>query len=685
MSTLTYPSTQQNFGWTPMLAGPAITAALYFLGAEAAFFVGTLSDKIFAPFWPPNVVLFIAFMLAPPRLWWLYLAAAFPVHVVAEVGVGMPLAQLLVAFATNAAVALLNAALARYFLGPFPWFESLQKTCLYVAITAAASPAVVALGGAFVPILGGGSLADFWTFWMQWWVSNAISSLALGPLVIAWIREDGFERPQFSSKAIVEASLLTTGTFLICAVAFESNHNVTDGLLPSLLYLPLPLLLWSAIRFGAKGAAGAILVIAVALLWRALQGSSPFTADTPEASVFAIQVFLTALAVPALLLGAAIDETRKAEHATRQSEERMAFAAVAVDVALWHFNYPSEQFWITEHGRKMFGFPPISRLTRQSIFDRIHPDDRESARAAIRLAAASDHLVNSEFRIQRRDGATRWIRARARAERNSKGETTKISGTFIDITVQKAAENESAQQKRDLAHLMRVSMLGTLSGSIAHELTQPLTAILSNAQAAKLLMEKSEPDLTEIACALDDIIAEDNRAGAVIHHMRNLLKKGETKLELVDVNDLITATLQLVANELIRREIKSQVELADDMPLASADPVQLQQVLLNLVMNAIEAMADLPASRRLLIVRTRAREGEITIDVSDRGVGIAAPHREHVFKPFYSTKEQGLGLGLVICASIIKAHGGSLALNSNRDEGATATLILSAENRRVHA
>src|SRR6187402_414542 len=162
-------------------------AAAYYIGAEVAFLIGTLSDRIFAPFWPPNVVLFCAFLLVPPRSWWLYLLATFPVHAIAEFGVGMPLGQMLVAFVTNAGVAVLSAAAARHWLGPLPWFDNLRKACLYVAITAVASPAVVALGGAFVPILGGGSVYDYWTFWAQWYMSNAVSSLALGPVVLTWL------------------------------------------------------------------------------------------------------------------------------------------------------------------------------------------------------------------------------------------------------------------------------------------------------------------------------------------------------------------------------------------------------------------------------------------------------------------------------------------------------------------
>ena len=686
MSTLVFPSIRgRNPAWLPVLAGPVVVAALYLVGAEAAFLIGTLSDRIFAPFWPPNIVLFCALLLAPPRLWWLYLLVVFPVHVVAELGVGMPLPQNLVAFATNAGIAILNATAARYLLGPLPWFDSPRKACLYVAITAVAGPAVVALGGAFVPILGGGSVDHYWTFWAQWCLSNTVSSLALGPVALTWLDERNPPTTHISTRALVEASALAAGLFLVCAFAFESGRNVAaDGLLPTLLYLPLPLILWSAIRFGAKGASGAVLVVAVALLWRALNGPSPFIAETPEASVLAIQAFLIGLSIPVLLLGAAIDETRRAERHVRTSEERMAFAAIAADVCLWHFNYRSEQFWITDHGREMFDLAPDEPITRQLVFEAIHPDDRQAARDAIRSTTLSDYVIDVEFRIVRRDGEVRWIRARARADCNSLGQKIKISGSFADITGQKATENELVQQRHDLAHLMRVSMLGELSGSIAHELTQPLTAILSNAQAARLLLAEDKPDFGEVTAAIDDIISEDNRAGEVIHHLRKMLKKGEAKFEPIDFNELIRCTLKLLNSEMARRRIKTRCELSDGLVPISGDSVQLQQVLLNLIMNAMEAMNEVSPSRRTLAIRTEAlQEGRISIDISDRGVGLAPAHEEKIFQPFFTTKERGLGLGLTICSSIIKLHGGTLNLENNPQGGATATLVIPGEQSRL--
>jgi signal transduction histidine kinase len=298
---------------------PVIVAIAYLIGAEIAFFIGTLSDKIFAPFWPPNIILFCALLLVPERRWWLFIAACFPAHVVAELQVGMPAAQMLVAFATNCMVALMNAIAVRRLLGDPPSLGDLRKASLYILITAGVSPAISALGGAFVPILGGGSVENYWLYWTNWYLANVLPALTLGPGFLIWLSE----RPQSLAEAPpgrkVEAVLLGIALVAACAIAFEvSAGRMQSGFLPAVLYSPLPFVLWATLRFGEKGASGAILIVTVVLIGRTLKGPSLFIGADPETNVLALQLFLTGLAIPVLLLGAAIDELRRAEQTTRE-------------------------------------------------------------------------------------------------------------------------------------------------------------------------------------------------------------------------------------------------------------------------------------------------------------------------------------------------------------------------------
>jgi signal transduction histidine kinase len=301
------------------LQGPVLVALAYFLGAEAAFYIGTLSDRIFALFWPPNVILFCALLIVPQRDWWVYIAAAFPAHAIAELGVGMPPSQLVVAFATNCMVALLNAYAVRRFVGDPPWFGNFRKASLYIVIAAGFSPAVAALGGAFVPMLGGGSFAEYWVFYSHWYLANALPNLTLGPVFLIWYSDRaGWTRWKPARRhlepAVVAVALV--GVCILTAVAAE--RVATGSLLPVMLLLPLPLILWSAVRFGEKGASAAILVVAVILTWRTLRGGGLFPGQDPEQEVLVLQLFLSGLSIPFLLLGALIDELQRAERTTRE-------------------------------------------------------------------------------------------------------------------------------------------------------------------------------------------------------------------------------------------------------------------------------------------------------------------------------------------------------------------------------
>src|SRR4029077_14174236 len=234
-----------------------IVAIAYYLGAELAFLIGTLSDRIFAPFWPPNVVLFCALLVTPLRRWWIFILAAFPAHIVAEARIGMPAGQLLVAFATNCSVAALNAfAVQRILIEP-PWFGSIRKATAYVFITAFVSPALCSFGGAFVQILGGGSIENYGLYWARWYASHALGSLTLPQ--IAMIPLEGVKTPAFGLRH-VEAGGVGLLLIVACIFAFEDMPTIASCYLPALLYLPLPIIVWATARFGAKGASGTVFV-----------------------------------------------------------------------------------------------------------------------------------------------------------------------------------------------------------------------------------------------------------------------------------------------------------------------------------------------------------------------------------------------------------------------------------------
>ena len=357
-----------------------------------------------------------------------------------------------------------------------------------------------------------------------------------------------------------------------------------------------------------------------------------------------------------------------------------------MNIGLWQFDLGTNELWATDHCRAMFGLGSDVRLTRETFLAAVHPEDRELALSSLREASTPGRSVIGDVRVILPDDQVRWIRVRARSHSDGPGAPSGVSGIFIDVTEQKEAEAEAALQRQEVTHLMRVSALGQLSGAIAHEINQPLTAILSNAQAALHMAGEDAPNMAEIREALSDIIHEDNRAGEVIERLRTLLKKGEVTSEAVDVNSIVRSTTALLHSELINRRINVEVDLAQSLPPTSADPVQLQQVLLNLMMNAMDAMGSTPVPQRFVTVSTRTtRSGSVEVLVKDRGAGFPEADEGRLFQPFYTTKVHGLGLGLTICSTIAQAHGGKLTLASDKTGGAVATLSLPAQEMQIAA
>ena len=334
----------------------------------------------------------------------------------------------------------------------------------------------------------------------------------------------------------------------------------------------------------------------------------------------------------------------------------MTFAAAAANIGLWQVDRKTGELWVTEHCRALFRLASDAPLTREALLSAVHPDDLEIAKAAMRGPSKTEQSTVRDVRIVLPSGEVRWIRMRARSYPEGNGESKQRGGIFVDITEQKSAEAETALQRLEIEHLMRVSVLGELSGSIAHEVNQPLTAILSNAQAALHLLAQTSPDLVEVRDALQDIVHEDNRAGEVIHRLRSLLKKGERKTESVNINDLVRSTVSLLHSELIGRDISLKLDLDHAPFFTRGDFVQLQQVLLNLVMNAMDAMASTPVAQRSILISTGGPQaGMVDVLVKDRGHGIRPKENGRLFEPFYTTKNHGLGLGL---AAVFDDHTG---------------------------
>ena len=302
----------------------------------------------------------------------------------------------------------------------------------------------------------------------------------------------------------------------------------------------------------------------------------------------------------------------------------------------------------------------------------VHPDDRPKVEKAIADAMQTQSTYEVDYRLCLPDVPVRWLRTRGRPTLAPDGRLAALSGTVVDVTETKQMEAVVEDQQRSLAHLARVGMVGELSGALAHELNQPLTAILSNAQAAKRMIENNPVDLTELRNVISDIIDDDARAGDVIRHLRALLKKDESRTEVIDINSVVARTLELTRSALTAQRVVIVTRFSGTPLLVKGDSVQLQQLLLNLVLNAAEAMAGVSRDSGALIVTTNSVNNELLqISVSDTGSGVPDAIKARLFDPFFSTKQSGLGLGLSICRAIAEKHGGQIHATNNPGHGAT--------------
>jgi two-component system sensor kinase FixL len=370
-------------------------------------------------------------------------------------------------------------------------------------------------------------------------------------------------------------------------------------------------------------------------------------------------------------------QLQASETELRETQERMELAANAAELGMWMWDIVRDEVWITDKGRALLGFAPLEKIDFNRFRNRLHPEDRESVLQAVEKSLRTGAEYESEYRTVLPDGQVRWIAGRGQVEFNCDGQPVRMRGVAVDITKRKQAEEQTAHQRNEIPHLSRVTTLGELSGSIAHELSLPLSAILSNAQAAQRVLAHGGADLAEVREILNDIVSEDKRAGEVIQRLRQWLKKGEVQQHSLRINEVVEDVLKLIHDDLINQHVTIDVELGRNLPLVTGDPVQLQQVLLNLVVNACDAMTNCDAPERRLLIRTgtETRNGNgncaVLVSVTDRGGSIPEEKMEQIFEPFFTTKAKGMGLGLSVCHTIIAAHRGKLWATNNADCGAT--------------
>ena len=373
-------------------------------------------------------------------------------------------------------------------------------------------------------------------------------------------------------------------------------------------------------------------------------------------------------------IGSCVDVTELIDKdaALRESEERMRLAADAVNLGIWEWDLDQDEIWATNSRRALLGWPASGKIGFEDFISCVHPDDRNRIQEAIDDAINKHKDYDSEYRLVLPDGVVRWMATRGSLHLSASGKPTRLLGVSIDITARKQAELETKQQRDELSHLSRVAAMGELAASIAHELNQPLAGITSNASAGQRFIDRGDVDLRELHDLLGDIVADGRRAGDVIRGLQSMVKKAAPNRQRVNLNDLVTNVARMVNPNAVLQSCNVETLLDPNLPAIEADPIQLQQVLLNLVINAFDAMSDtLVPNRKVVIATERNGNGTIRTSVRDYGIGISEETRERLFEQFFTTKAKGLGMGLAIVRSIVESHGGTIAAE-NADGGVGA-------------
>jgi PAS domain S-box-containing protein len=381
-------------------------------------------------------------------------------------------------------------------------------------------------------------------------------------------------------------------------------------------------------------------------------------------------------------------ERKRAEEAVRRSEAWLADAQALTHTGSFVWDVRTrEALYLSDEWYRIFGVDPeMHKDAWAERWRRVHPEDRAKWHAAVDRAIKEKCDYDLEERLISPDGTTKYIRARGHPVPSAFGEVVQFMGSVTDITERKRAEAEREklrQLETDLAHLNRVSMMGELAASLAHEIKQPITAAATNARTSLRWLMREPPDIVEASEAVSRIVSDVNRAAEIIERDRSLYRRETPQRELVNLNEVIREMIVLLRDKADRNSILIRTEIDAALPTITADRVQLQQVLMNLILNGMEAMED--TGGELTVTSKQTEDGQLLVSVSDSGIGLPVEQPERVFETFFTTKPQGTGMGLSISRRIIESHGGRLWASANTGRGATFQFTLPTDVRASSA
>jgi signal transduction histidine kinase len=418
----------------------------------------------------------------------------------------------------------------------------------------------------------------------------------------------------------------------------------------------------------------ALLVGALSAAQRSATESLRRARDKLRGTLHALQKSHAALQAESL-------ERERAEESLRRSENYLAEAQTLTHTGSWVWRVAGKDAsYLSDEWYRIYGFDPKEGIpTLEQRVQRIHPDDRAKWQDATQHATINKSDYDVEFRIVLPDEKIKYIHTVGHPCFDPSGNLVEFIGSSTDVTEQKRAEESLRQAQTDLSRVQRVTTMGELTASLAHEVNQPIAAAVTNANTCLRWLTRQDPDIEEARAAAARIVEDGTRAAEIIKRIRLLFKKGASERELLDINDVIREMIVVLRGEAMRHNVWVETELDARVPRVLGDRVQLQQVLMNLMLNGIEAMNDVDGRRELLIMSQVTENEGVLVSVSDTGMGLPEQHAEQIFDAFFTTKVQGTGMGLSISRSIVESHGGRLWAAQNGGRGASFSFTVSSK------
>lgn len=627
-------------------------------------------------------------------------------------------ASLAVAVATGVT---LEAAVSAYILKRFFHLDnSLEYIPDILKLLLISGSIVTVLGATYLSMtllaFGKAGPAELGFIWINSLLGKITGIALITPFVMVWSQKLDYEEDW---SKVLELTCMIISLIICGGIVFFGwfDTNIGGYSRYPLAYIFFPILAWAAFRFGQRVATAATIIIASFALWSLSKHLGPFWRDSIYESHFLTWLCINMASILAMILAADITQCKKVRVALQKSDERLDLATGGSQDGLWDWtDIKQDRMWWSSNFYELLGYKEGEiTSSSQQLLDLMHADDKRNHDKVL-----ADHLkgkcsYNVDYRLRTRSGVYRWFHVKAEVIYDVKTGARRMAGSIIDIHDRKLAQeeviklNKELEQRviertheladinsdlrreimqrnkaeleivklqNDLIRMGRISTMGEMASALAHELHQPLMAIVNYSQSALMDLNKSNQVENGVIDDIENVSEQALRGGEIIRKMKDFAVKGKTATARVDINELILELKPLFDIEAAQSRIKLSVRLVDEELIVDINSIQIQQVLSNMVRNGIEAMKYNTTDKLLAIATRRIEEEYVAIEIVDSGVGIREEQMEDVFESFYTTKSDGLGLGLSISEKIVKAHYGQLTLRNKSSGGVTARITL---------